>query len=82
MQKNYHKLHKAEIGKYHPIEETAEMVISKLIGPLLSRKTYGDAAERMLSEYNLDACKLLKEHLKNNYKILNNTKILVSLSVV
>merc|ERR1739838_954388 len=53
--RKYRETYLASIGQFLPIEETPEMVISRLVRPLLSRKTYEEAARRKMSEYNIDA---------------------------
>merc|ERR1739838_1292743 len=39
----------------HPIENTSEMTISKMIAPLISQKAYSLDARRVMQKYNLDA---------------------------
>ena len=44
-----------ERGKaLHPVPETAEMILSKSLKPVLSNKLYAGDAKSVLQKYNLD----------------------------
>ncbi len=42
-------------GMLHPVDETSEMAISKLVAPLISQKAYSRKARDVMQKYNLDA---------------------------
>ena len=60
LQKNYKAEYEATKGKNIAVKVTADMVISQMITPILSRKRYTDQARKTLGEYNLDASKLFE----------------------
>ena len=57
LQRNYVRDYLKQRELLHPIENTSEMTISKMIAPLISQKAYSLDARRVMQKYNLDAGK-------------------------